>query len=75
MYDSEQNLITESGLRYSAKMNGSPFRSIGGAGETMSCIKCGNHRLRSHGAIRRFLNSPMFFCFDCKPAKTAQSQN
>ncbi|MEN9375941.1 MAG: hypothetical protein RL710_1098 [Pseudomonadota bacterium] len=75
MYDCEQNLIAENGLRYKAKVNGSPFRGTGGSGETMSCIKCGNHRLRSHGAIRRFLNSPMFFCFDCKPVKVAEPQN
>lgn len=73
MYINEQNIIAQGGLRYTSKENGSPFQGLGGTGETMSCIKCGQHRLRRNGAIKRFLNSPMFFCFDCKPAKPAKS--
>lgn len=67
MYNSDTTRITADGLRYTSKQNGSPFRGMGSVGETMSCIQCGHHRLRSRGTVRRFLNSPMFFCFDCKP--------
>jgi len=71
MYLNEPNIIAQCGLRYTSKENGSLFQGIGGSGETMSCIKCGQHRLRRNGSIRRFLNSPMFFCQDCKPVKPA----
>jgi hypothetical protein len=72
MYNNEGNSISPTGLRYTAKENGSPFSGMGGSGEMISCIKCGQHRLRSKGMFKRFLNSPMFFCFNCKPQKPAQ---
>jgi hypothetical protein len=71
MYKNEETQISQTGLRYTAKENGSPFQGMSGTGETMSCIKCGNHRLRSKGVFKRYLNSLMFFCFDCKPNKVA----
>ena len=33
----------------------------------MSCIQCGQHKLRSKGAYKRYLTALFFFCFDCKP--------
>jgi hypothetical protein len=72
MYINEETSISPTGLRYTAKENGSPFQGMGGSGEMMSCIKCGLHKPRSKGAFKRLLNSPMFFCFDCKPKKVVQ---
>jgi hypothetical protein len=59
--------ISASGLRYTFKEGGSPFQGMGSNGDVRSCIKCGRHKLRSNGAIHRFLNGLMFFCFDCRP--------
>jgi len=61
--------ISRTGLRYVSKENGSPFQGMGSTGETISCIKCGKHKLRTRGIIRRYLNSLLFYCFDCKPEK------
>jgi hypothetical protein len=72
MYKSETTQISESGLRYTSKEGGSPFQGMGATGETRSCIKCGKHKLRSKGAIHRYLSALMFFCFDCKPVKITQ---
>jgi hypothetical protein len=67
MYTSETTKISETGLRYTTKESGSPYRDIGGSGETMSCIKCGQHRARRLGIFKRYATALMFFCFDCKP--------
>lgn len=72
MYKYETNSISETGLRYTSKEGGSPFQGMGGAGETMSCIKCGKHKLRSNGSFKRYLHGLLFFCFDCKPRKPDQ---
>ena len=64
--------IAATGLRYTSKEGGSPFQGMGGNGDVRSCLKCGQHKLRSHGSIHRFLGGPMFFCFDCKPRKREQ---
>jgi hypothetical protein len=72
MYKFETTQISETGLRYTSKENGSPFQGMGATGETRSCIKCGQHKMRSKGAIHRYLSALMFFCFDCKPAKQPQ---
>lgn len=69
MYKDETSEITPTGLRYSFKEAGSPFRGMGSNGEMRSCIQCGQHKLRSKGAIHRFLDGLMFFCFDCRPKK------
>ena len=71
MYKTDTTLISNTGLRYTAKENGSPFQGMGATGETTSCIMCGKHRMRSKGTLKRYLNSLMFFCFDCKPVKPA----
>jgi hypothetical protein len=72
MYKQEETLVSQNGLRYASKENGSPFRGMGETGETLSCIKCGRHRLRRNGVFKRYLNSLMFFCIDCKPAMVKQ---
>jgi hypothetical protein len=69
MYKFEQTEIAPSGLRYTSKEGGSPFQGMGGTGEMMSCIKCGQHRPRSQGTFKRYLTALMFLCFDCKPSK------
>ena len=71
MYNDSETLVSSCGLRYTSKENGSPYQSIGGTGETLSCIKCGKHRLKRNGMFKRYLNAPLFFCFDCKPNKVA----
>jgi hypothetical protein len=45
---------------------------MAGSGETLSCIRCGHHKLRRNGAFRRYLHSLFFYCFDCKPKQTKQ---
>jgi hypothetical protein len=67
MYKDETTEIADTGLRYTFKEAGSPFQGMGSNGDVRSCIKCGQHKLRSNGAIRRFLGGLMFLCFDCKP--------
>jgi hypothetical protein len=67
MFDAEVSQISPTGLRYTTKAGGSPYQAVGGSGHTMSCIKCGHHRLRSNGIFRRYPTALMFFCFDCKP--------
>ncbi|RVT84703.1 hypothetical protein [Inhella crocodyli] len=41
--------VSDDGLRFEAKLNGSPFF---GSGNMRSCFKCGKHRLPS--ALRTF---------------------
>jgi hypothetical protein len=72
MHINESTKISDSGLRYLTKENGTPFQAAGAPGETRSCIKCGKHKARSKGSIQRYLNALMFFCFDCRPAKKVQ---
>ena len=67
MYKQETTQISQTGLRYTSKENGSQYQGVGGSGHTMSCIKCGHHRLRSNGSYKRYPTALMFFCFDCKP--------
>ena len=69
MHPYETNEIAATGLRYTLKEAGSPFTGMGTHGELRSCLKCGKHKPRSTGAIHRFLNGLMFFCFECRPAK------
>jgi hypothetical protein len=67
MHNDFETLVAASGLRYTLKESGSPFIGMGSSGATLSCIKCGNHKLRTRGAFRRYPSGLMFFCFDCKP--------
>ena len=68
-YKHTETVIAEDGLRYTAKKTGSPFQGMGRTGETMSCMKCGLHKLRSKGSFKRYLNTNLFFCGECKPIK------
>jgi hypothetical protein len=63
----EETLVCATGLRYTAKKNGSPFVGMGSSGETLSCIQCGRHKLRTKGVFKRYLHHLWFYCFDCKP--------
>jgi hypothetical protein len=65
----ETSEINSDGLRYARKKNGSPFEGTGRTGEMMSCIKCGQHRPRSTGSFRKFLNANHFFCGECRSVK------
>jgi hypothetical protein len=67
MHNDFETQVAASGLRYTLKESGSPFVGMGSSGATLSCIKCGNHKLRTRGAFRRYPSGLMFFCFDCKP--------
>ena len=66
----EETLVSPTGLRYTSKQGGSPFQGMGRGGETLSCIKCGNHRPRTNGAFRRYGHALFFFCMNCKPKVT-----
>jgi hypothetical protein len=72
MYKFQQTAVSPSGLRFTSRENGSPFQGMGCAAETMSCIVCGNHKPRRTGSFKRYSNSLMFFCFDCKTRKLGQ---
>lgn len=45
MQDQEIAKIHKDGLRYKSKINGSPFGAS--SGQTLSCVKCGNHKARN----------------------------
>jgi len=62
--------IASDGLRYKAKVSGSPFGAASHANGTMSCMKCGLHKPRALGSFKRLLDKSHFFCGDCRPAKT-----
>jgi hypothetical protein len=70
MYKFEETAVAPSGLRYTSKEGGSRFQGMGN-GETLSCIKCGQHKLRRNGTFKRYVTALLFFCLDCKPAKPA----
>ena len=61
--------IDESGLRYKSKVGGSPFGPNGSHLSTMSCFKCGQHRPRALGSMKKIAGKYMFFCVECRPAK------
>lgn len=71
MNELEATAVSPSGLRYTLKEGGSPFQGMGSSGETMSCIKCGHHKLRRNGSYRRFATALMFFCSDCRTPRQA----
>jgi len=50
----ESNTISKDGLRYKARIAGSPFAQTGG-NATMSCAKCGMHKPRSLGSTVNWL--------------------
>jgi hypothetical protein len=70
MSTDHESKIAEDGLRYKRKESGSPFPNIGSMA-TISCYKCGLHKLRSMGMFRMLINQRMFMCGECMPAKSA----
>lgn len=74
-YHHDKTQITSDGLRYTNKKNGSPFQGMGRTGETMSCMKCGQHKMRHTGSFKRYLGANLFFCSDCKPLKTTDAKS
>ena len=62
-----KNEVSDSGLRFTSRENGSPFIGMGKVGETMSCMKCGLNKPGRLGSQRRFAGSLAFFCHECKP--------
>jgi hypothetical protein len=51
------------GLRYKAKVPGSPFRaSASFSGATMSCFMCGKHRVRSQLRTRLLFGKQQTVC-------------
>ena len=65
----ESNTISKDGLRYKARIAGSPFAQTGG-NATMSCAKCGMHKPRSLGSYRKLAGKIMFVCGECSVPKT-----
>ncbi len=74
-YYHEKTQITSDGLSYTNKQNGSPFQGMGRGGETMSCMKCGQHKMRNTGSFKRYLVANLFFCADCRPIKNTVAQS
>lgn len=54
------NKLSADGLRYGAKLPGSPFR---GTGNTRSCFKCGKHRQPVQLQSKRILGRSEMVCF------------
>jgi hypothetical protein len=55
--------MLDDGLRYKAKVSGSPFKSGAYSGiSTMSCFLCGKHRLRNQLGTRKLLGKSQAVC-------------
>lgn len=67
MHPNEETVVSRDGLRFTSKTNGSPFQGMGYSGETLSCIRCSQHKPRRHGVFRRHPCGLFFICHDCKP--------
>jgi len=65
----KETKIASDGLRYKAKIGGSPFGGSGSMINVMSCMKCGQHKPRALGSFRRLLDKSHFFCGECRPVK------
>jgi hypothetical protein len=61
----EKSEISKDGLRYKSKVGGSSFGDSSSM-QTMSCINCGQHRLRSFGVFRLMAGKRQFVCAGCK---------
>lgn len=61
--------IDSTGLRYKSKVSGSPFGEQGSQQGTMSCFKCGLHKPRGLGSMRKIAGKNHFFCAECRPLK------
>ena len=60
----DSNTISSDGLRYKARVSGSPFGQTGN-NSTMSCARCGVHKPRALGVYRKLAGKNMFVCGDC----------
>jgi len=56
--------IAKDGLHYKSKEGGSPY-GLTNTTSSMSCYKCGLHKIRALGTFKRLLNQRMFICADC----------
>jgi hypothetical protein len=56
--------ILDDGLRYKAKVSGSPFggNTAYGGNATMSCFLCGKHRPRTELTTRKLLGKSQAVC-------------
>ena len=55
--------IDGEGLRYQAKVSGSPFNAISKfSGSTMSCYLCGKHRARAALMTRKLIGKTQLVC-------------
>ena len=72
-----KSAILDNGLRYKAKVSGSPFASNSYSGtSTMSCFLCGKHRARSLLGTRKFLGKTQAVCSpSCKEAEEADKRS
>ncbi|OYT88658.1 MAG: hypothetical protein CFE43_21340 [Burkholderiales bacterium PBB3] len=58
-----KSVVLDSGLRYKAKVSGSPFKVNGQAATaTLSCFLCGKHRLRSEMKFRTLMGKSQAVC-------------
>jgi hypothetical protein len=60
----DKSEISKDGLRYKSKAGGSSFGTSSSM-QTMSCISCGQHRLRSFGVFRVMAGMRQFVCGGC----------
>jgi hypothetical protein len=67
MRPNEETTVSKTALRYTSRRNGSEFQGLGYGGELLSCIKCGQHRPRSKGTLKRYAYGLFFYCVDCRP--------
>lgn len=64
----DPSTIKQDGLRYKAKPSGTPFKTTA-LGSSMSCLLCGQHKLRTEGTFKKMFNARQFVCFTCRPSK------
>ncbi len=61
-----KNITETDGLRRVNKDGGKFFGYSPYASSTLSCYKCGRHKLKSGGGFKRLLGRSMFICGECK---------
>lgn len=63
------NKISSNGNRYIEKTNSLPLSG----GDTLSCVKCGNFKLRKMGRFVHKFGGRLFVCFICTPNEMKKS--
>ena len=58
-----KNKISSNGERYIEKIGALPMSG----GDTLSCVKCGNFKLRKMGRFVHRFGGRLFVCFVCTP--------